>query len=178
MHNKGERYDSSNYQPEANNSTKRDRKIGAEASEVVKIDRAKAKKALYKIVATTFAIGLTTGFIVGGASNEAKHNQAPLSKEQYEAEVGDFLELREDYNIDFNDDGSVTVSYSDYWKGNPTEYELYDADGNAKFESGTAKIENNRASSTFNSEHGLSIEESYGQLNSGLAEKLSSTHAE
>lgn len=153
----------------------RNRTTGKKASEVIKISREKAKKALYGTIVTTLAISFAAGFVVGAATNEAKHNKNPLPKEQYEATVDNFLELKEDSNIRFEDNGSVTVSYSDYWKGNHTKYELQDSDGDARFESGTARIENNRAGATFKSEHGLSIEEANGQLNSGLAQKLSST---
>lgn len=172
-------FESASNQPEATEqNTAANQQRGNMASEIIKIDRAKAKKALRGLVATMLAVGFTSGFIAGGALNEAKHDKAPLSKERYESEVGDFLELRESHDIDFKEDGSVEVVYNDYWKGNPTAYVLEDIDGDAKFESGTARIENNRAGAAFSSENGLSIEESYAQLNSGLAEKLSSTSAE
>lgn len=169
--------DSSGSQPEnqAESTYRRDRKIGNKASEIIKINREKAKKALYRTILAALTAGFAAGFVVGGASSEAKHNQTPLSKEKYESTIENFVNLK-NADIEFEDGGSVVVTYSDYYKGRPTDYKLNDENGDAKFESGAARVENNVAGASFSSENGLSAEEAHAKLNAGLAQNIISSN--
>lgn len=139
-----------------------------ERSEASKAEREKELRSFWRKVGAMAALAATTAAIAFGAG--AKESQ-PLPKEQYEEKIGDFLANKENSNIIYGEDGTVTVTYEQAWRdGTMDKYRLEDANGDALYESGAMTEKNGSRSATFESEQGLDIASADATLRANFAQ--------